>query len=435
MRSTTTTPAPRCYVLCMYPYLDAARPTRATSATTLSVICWSGQEDHAGPHAVLSPIGFDSFGLPAENAAIKTGIHPRIFTEARIEELKTSLKRLGAVYDWRRELRSHDPLYGMRWNQLIFLRFLEAGLAYRKNAPVNWCPGCQTVLANEQVLPDGTCERSGDPEVVQARPRAMVLSHHQLCRRAAGRPRRCRLAREGQDDATELDRSVRRRRVRTDCWSKVATTTSSASSPPEPDTSFGMTFVVLAPRSTRWSRRSPRPITATRSAPSSSGSGARPTSSANRARETSTKRGSVHGQVCRQSVHGSPGAGLPGRLRPDDVRHRRHHGGSRPGPARLGFRHRLRPCRSSGRCAPPEGWEGQAFIGDGPAINSDFSWTAFRSPKGSQGPRHIEWLEAQGIGDRKVNYRLRDWLLSRQRYWEVPDSGGALPEHWDRPST
>ena len=110
---------------------------------------------------MLSPIGFDSFGLPAENAAIKTGIHPRLFTEARIEELKSSLKRLGASYDWRRELRSHDPLY-MRWNQVIFLRFLEAGLAYRKNAPVNWCPGCHTVLANEQVLPDGTCERSGD---------------------------------------------------------------------------------------------------------------------------------------------------------------------------------------------------------------------------------------------------------------------------------
>ena len=110
---------------------------------------------------MLSPFGFDSFGLPAENAAIKTGTHPRIFTDARIEELKESITSLGAVYDWRREIRSHDPEY-IKWNQVIFTKLLEAGLAYRANAPVNWCPGCQTVLANEQVLADGTCERSGD---------------------------------------------------------------------------------------------------------------------------------------------------------------------------------------------------------------------------------------------------------------------------------
>jgi leucyl-tRNA synthetase len=112
-------------------------------------------------HAVLSPFGFDSFGLPAENAAIKTGRHPREFTDERIEELRTSVRQLGAVYDWRREVRSHDPRY-IRWSQAIFLKFYEAGLVYRKMAPVNWCPGCSTVLANEQVLADGTCDRSGD---------------------------------------------------------------------------------------------------------------------------------------------------------------------------------------------------------------------------------------------------------------------------------
>ena len=101
--------------------------------------------------AVLSPFGFDSFGLPAENAAIQTGTHPRIFTEARIAELKASIIAIGAVFDWRREIRSHDPEY-IHWNQFIFLELLAAGLAYRALAPVNWCPGCQTVLANEQVL-------------------------------------------------------------------------------------------------------------------------------------------------------------------------------------------------------------------------------------------------------------------------------------------
>jgi len=112
-------------------------------------------------YAVLSPMGFDSFGLPAENAAINTGRHPREFTDERIEMLRSSILRIGAVYDWRRQVTSHAVEY-QKWTQWIFLKFLEAGLAYRRNAPVNWCPGCQTVLANEQVNADGTCDRSGD---------------------------------------------------------------------------------------------------------------------------------------------------------------------------------------------------------------------------------------------------------------------------------
>src|SRR5437763_15442435 len=112
-------------------------------------------------YAWLPRLGFASFGLPAENAALKTGVHPRPFTDDRIAELKGSILRLGAQYDWRREVHSHDSQY-IKWTQWIFLRLLDAGLAYRKKAPVNWCPGCQTVLANEQVLADGTCERSGD---------------------------------------------------------------------------------------------------------------------------------------------------------------------------------------------------------------------------------------------------------------------------------
>ncbi|MEX0756833.1 MAG: class I tRNA ligase family protein, partial [Acidimicrobiia bacterium] len=106
---------------------------------------------------VLSPMGWDSFGLPAENAAIKTGVHPREFTETQIARMKTQLRRLGAVYDWDRELASHSPDY-YRWDQWLFLELYDRGLAYKRNAPVNWCPVDQTVLANEQVV-DGRCER------------------------------------------------------------------------------------------------------------------------------------------------------------------------------------------------------------------------------------------------------------------------------------
>jgi leucyl-tRNA synthetase len=107
----------------------------------------------------LHPFGFDSFGLPAENAAIKEGGHPREITERNIEAIKRSMKRIGWAYDWSRLISTHEPDY-MRWQQWQFLRFFERGLAYRKAAPVKWCPNDQTVLANEQVR-DGRCERCG----------------------------------------------------------------------------------------------------------------------------------------------------------------------------------------------------------------------------------------------------------------------------------
>src|SRR6202034_3569525 len=152
-------PRPKYYALCMYPYPSGAAHQGHVRNYTFGDLVVRHRTMNG--YAVLSPFGFDSFGLPAENAAIKTGTHPRVFTEARMAELKSSLIRLGAVYDWRREIWSHDPEY-IKWNQVIFLKLWEAGLAYRRKAPVNWCPGCKTVLANEQVLSDGTCERSGD---------------------------------------------------------------------------------------------------------------------------------------------------------------------------------------------------------------------------------------------------------------------------------
>ncbi|MCB1012599.1 MAG: class I tRNA ligase family protein, partial [Microthrixaceae bacterium] len=151
-------PRPRGYVLCMYPYPSGAAHMGHVRNYTFGDLLTRYRTMQG--EAVLSPMGFDSFGLPAENAAIRTGVHPREFTDARIAELTSSLVRIGGAYDWRREVRSHDPSY-MRWTQWIFLKLLEAGLAYRKKAAVNWCPGCQTVLANEQVV-DGRCERSGD---------------------------------------------------------------------------------------------------------------------------------------------------------------------------------------------------------------------------------------------------------------------------------
>ncbi|TMM10387.1 MAG: leucine--tRNA ligase, partial [Actinobacteria bacterium] len=108
---------------------------------------------------VLRPMGWDAFGLPAENAAIREGGHPREITERSIVNIREQMQRLGWAIDWDREVSSHDPRF-YKWTQWLFLRFFERGLAYRKEAPVNWCPNDQTVIANEYVV-DGHCERCG----------------------------------------------------------------------------------------------------------------------------------------------------------------------------------------------------------------------------------------------------------------------------------
>ena len=110
-------------------------------------------------YSVLRPMGYDAFGLPAENAAIREGGHPRLVTERNIAAIREQMHRMGWAIDWDREVSTHEPSY-YRWTQWLFLKFFEQDLAYRKEAPVNWCPNDQTVLANEQVI-EGHCERCG----------------------------------------------------------------------------------------------------------------------------------------------------------------------------------------------------------------------------------------------------------------------------------
>jgi leucyl-tRNA synthetase len=150
--------APKSYVLEMLPYPSGTLHMGHMLVYTIGDVVTRFRARNG--MRVLHPQGFDSFGLPAENAAIKEGVHPRVSTERNIAAITRSYRRVGWAYDWDRLLSTHDPEY-YRWQQWQFLRFLERGLAYRKGAPVKWCPNDQTVLANEQVLPDGTCERCG----------------------------------------------------------------------------------------------------------------------------------------------------------------------------------------------------------------------------------------------------------------------------------
>jgi leucyl-tRNA synthetase len=402
-------PRPPYYVLCMYPYPSGPAHQGHIRNYTFGDLLVR-QRTMQG-HAVLSPIGFDSFGLPAENAAIKTGVHPRRFTEARIEELKASLKRLGAVYDWRRELRSHDPLY-MRWNQLIFLRFLDAGLAYRKNAPVNWCPGCHTVLANEQVLPDGTCERSGDLVVRRDLEQwffRITDYADELLEALEGLdwPERVKTMQRnwiGRSEGVEFELAVEggENSIR------VFTT--------RPDTSFGMTFVVLAPE---------HPLVG---ALTTADHADEVRNFVERVRgESDIERQSSEGPVDKRGVFTGSYATNPftGRQVPvylaDYVLMTYGTGAIMAVPAEdqrdwdFATAYGLDIVRT---VAPPEGWQGQAYTGSGVRINSE--WLNGISDTAVATARAAEWLEAQGIGERTVNYRLRDWLLSRQRYWGCP---------------
>ena len=150
------------YNLCMYPYPSGDLHMGHIRNYTIGDVITRYKQKNG--FNVMSPMGWDSFGLPAENAAIKTGIHPKKFTEERISNMREQIKRLGSLYDWDREVAAHDREY-YKWTQYLFIKLFENDLAYKEDAPVNWCTSCKTVLANEQVI-EGCCDRC-DADVEQ----------------------------------------------------------------------------------------------------------------------------------------------------------------------------------------------------------------------------------------------------------------------------
>ena len=148
----------RMYVLDMFPYPSGAglHVGHPEGYTATDIYC---RYLRMNGYNVLHPMGFDSFGLPAENYAIKTGTHPRSTTEKNIENFRKQIKRLGFSYDWNREISTHTEQY-YRWTQWIFLQLYKKGLAYESQTPINWCPNCLTGLSNEEVK-EGRCERCG----------------------------------------------------------------------------------------------------------------------------------------------------------------------------------------------------------------------------------------------------------------------------------
>ena len=412
-------PRPHFYCLCMYPYPSGPAHMGHVRNYTFGDLIVRHRTMRG--QAVLSPIGFDSFGLPAENAAIKSGVHPRPFTDERIGELKASLERLGSMYDWRREVRSHDPEY-MKWGQWIFLRLWEAGLAYRKNAPVNWCPGCQTVRATEQVLADGTCERSGDLVVqVDLEQWFLRITNYadELLDGLEGLdwPERVKTMQRnwiGRSEGVEFDLPVVGHEAE-GLSLRVFTT--------RPDTSFGMTYAVVAPEhplvdvlTTDDRRAAVEDLRA---------SVARLTELDRTSGAPADKRGAFTGGHVTNPFTGRP---IPVFVA-DYVLMRYGTGAIMAVPAEderdweFAQLHGLPIVRTT---QPPEGFEGGAWTGEGVKVNSGFL-DGLDVPAAKE--RAMAWLEEQGIGTRTVNYRLRDWLVSRQRYWGCPIPVVYCPDH------
>ena len=389
---------PQAYVLVMLPY-----PSGEPHIGHLKVYSVGDAVAHfarRNGNRVLNPMGYDAFGLPAENHAIKTGQHPRESTEAAIREFRRQFREWGISIDWTRELSTHDPEY-YRWTQWLFLRLYERGLAYRKEAAVKWCPKDQTVLANEQVI-DGRCERCGT--IVEVRQleqwffriteyadRLLEDMHH------IEWPRHVVTMQEnwiGRSEGAEV--VFRCEELGIDY--PVFTT--------RPDTIFGATFFVLAPEHPDVLRLNDSPEVH---------------DYVNRSlNETPEERGDEHKQktgVPLGHTVTNPATGEQIPMWVADYVLMEYGTGAVMGvPA-----HDARDFEF----AEQFGLEIRRVIDcgelpctdDGPMVNSGrFDGLNNREAY----DQIVDWLESEGQGTRSVNYRLRDWLLSRQRYWGCP---------------
>ncbi|GAA4909789.1 leucine--tRNA ligase [Streptomonospora salina] len=362
---------------------------------------------------VLHPIGWDSFGLPAENAAIKNGTHPAEWTYANIETQAESFKRYGISVDWSRRLHTSDPEY-YRWNQWMFLRFFERGLAYRKEGLVNWCPQDQTVLANEQVV-QGRCERCGT-EVVR---RSLNQWYFRITDYAERLLQDMDQLENGNwpDDVLSMQRNWIGRSTGAD----VAFTIEGRDAPvtvftTRPDTLYGATFFVvaadaeLADELCTPEHRADFDAYKERVARLSD------------IERQSTEREKTGVFLGRYAINPVNGERIPV-WAADYVLAEYGHGAIMAVPAHdqrdldfaLEFGLPVREVVETGEGDPAE--TGTATPGEGRLMNSG---PLDGLPKGEAIDRIIEVLHERGTGTASVNYRLRDWLLSRQRFWGTP---------------
>jgi len=432
---------PKYYILDMFPYpsgagLHVGHPEGYTATDMLA------RYRRAVGFNVLHPMGWDAFGLPAEQYAIKTGQHPRITTEANIANFKRQIQSLGFSYDWTREIDTTDPKY-FKWTQWIFLQIYNSWfnpatnkaepidtlpypahlkteeekrayrdskrLAFVSEAPVNWCPELGTVLANEEVQ-DGKSEVGGFP-VIRRPMRQWML-------RITAYAERLLNDLETIDWSTSL-KEMQRNWIGRSEGAEVTFGVDGSSDKIEvfttrPDTLFGATYMVLAPEHPLVDRLT---TPDQKSAVADYKSGAASKSDLERTELAKDKTGVFTGSFAVNPVNQQPipiwiadyvlasyGTGAIMAVPGHDERD-------------LEFAHKFKlPIQKVVQA--PDGAESIGYIGDhGTAVNSEFL-NGLSTPEAKK--RITEWLEAQKVGHRRVNYKLRDWLFSRQRYWGEP---------------
>ena len=397
---------PKFYILDMFPYpsgdgLHVGHPEGYTASDIVA------RYKRMCGFNVLHPIGWDAFGLPAEEYARKTGTHPRITTERNVVRFREQLKGLGFSYDWSREINTTDPGY-YKWTQWIFKQLFDRGLAYQEEKPVWWCPELGTTLANEEVT-EGKSEVGGHP-CIQRPLKQWVLRITEYAEQLLG-------------SLNELDWPQSTKEMQRN-WigrSEGAEVNFRLSTGPEairifttrPDTMFGATYVVLAPEhplvesitveserkqveTYRLEAANKSDLERTNLQKEKSGvfTGAFAINPANDAKIPIWIADYVLASYGTGAIMAVPG---------EDQRD-----------WEFAKAHELSIIRT---VEPPQDFQGEAYLGDGLAINSDFlDGLEVEAAKN----RMIDWLEKKGCGTRKINYKLRDWLFSRQRYWGEP---------------
>ena len=377
-------------------------------------------------YQVLNPIGFDSFGLPAENAAIKRGIDPKKWTYDNIEKLWSSAQRLGISFDWDRRIATSDPDY-YKWNQWLFLQLYERGLAYKKEAPVNWCPNDKTVLANEQVVA-GRCERCDTPVVKRNLAQWFFKITDYADRLLDGI--------EGNDWSEHL-KMLQRNWIGRSQGAEVSFALEGIDEPvvvytTRPDTLWGATFFVMAPEHPLATE-----LAAGTEVEQELEAYKEQVSRMTEIDRTSTDRdktGLFLGKYATNPVNGEKipvwvadyvlmdyGTGaimaVPAHDQRDFEFARKYD---------LEIRVVIQPKDAS----LDSGSMTEAYAHDGVMVNS----AQFDGTPADESVKVVtDWLQEQGLGKHATNYRLRDWLISRQRYWGTPipivycDDCGEVP--------
>ncbi len=439
-RAEDDDPRPKFYCLVMFPYPSGTLHVGHARNYIIGDVV--ARYKMMRGHNVLAPMGWDAFGLPTENASRKRGIHPRLFADRNIATMTHQLKSLGVGYDWDREVDTSSPEY-YKWTQWVFLKVYEAGLAYRQDAPVNWCPSCETGLANEEVIND-RCERCDahvttkdlqqwlfkitdyaeplldDLKLLERWPERVRLMQANWIGRSEGALINFRL----DAGATDPGGAQQAGAAATDQIIPCFTT--------RPDTLWGVTFMSLAPE---------HPIIPDLVAGTEQEDDvldfvaeARRQSSLARASDTVEKEGIWTGRYVINPVNGERvplwvanyalmeyGTGAVMAVPAHDQRDFEF--------ARdydLPIRVVIQP---EDETLTPEAMD-EAYVDDGVMVRSG-PFDGVNNRKGIHGV--IEYLVANGMGEAEVNYRLRDWLISRQRYWGAPipvvhcDACGIVP--------